>query len=351
MLYWFAEALRETYGDGPYRLLLSRLVLSALGLGAGAALCWWSLPRVAPCLPRDRGRDHAIAGAASAGKPTSAGIFFIPLLLAIAILVAPFDRSQLLIMGCVLLACWTGHLDDRSLLPWGNYRKALLDLGITVAAALALTQGEPSVLWLPIARDPIELSPWWYVPIATGVLWIAVNATNCTDGVDGLSGSLLLLAFLYLAAILYLVVGHQEVARYLLVPFVTRGADWGILAFTTMGVLLGYLWHNANPSSVLMGDAGSRALGLLLGVLVLATGNPFLILIVAGVVLVNGGTGLVKVALLRFFKIGIFRSIRFPLHDHCRKALNWSNAQVLVRFMILQALLAPLLIVLLLKVR
>jgi len=92
-------------------------------------------------------------------------------------------------------------------------------------------------------------------------------------------------------------------------------------------------------------------MGLLLGMLVMASGNPFLIVVVAGVVLINGGTGLVKVALLRFFKIGIFKTIRYPLHDHARQNAGWSNTQVLMRFMLLQAVVTPLLLVVLFKVR
>ena len=124
-----------------------------------------------------------------------------------------------------------------------------------------------------------------------------------------------------------------------------------VMAFVMSGCLAGYLWHNSYPSAVLMGDAGSRPIGLLLGILVLACGNPFLILVVAFMVLVNGATGMIKVALLRFFKIGIFRQIRYPLHDHVRHKLGWSNTQVLVRFMLLQAVGTPILLVLLLKVR
>ena len=123
------------------------------------------------------------------------------------------------------------------------------------------------------------------------------------------------------------------------------------MAFVMSGCLAGYLWHNSYPSAVLMGDAGSRPIGLLLGILVLACGNPFLILVVAFMVLVNGATGMIKVALLRFFKIGIFRQIRYPLHDHVRHKLGWSNTQVLARFMLLQAVGTPILLVLLLKVR
>lgn len=123
------------------------------------------------------------------------------------------------------------------------------------------------------------------------------------------------------------------------------------MAFVLVGCLAGFLWHNSYPSAVLMGDAGSRPVGFMLGVLVLACGNPFLILVVAFMVLVNGATGMIKVALLRFFKIGIFHNIRYPLHDHVRHNMGWSNTQVLVRFMLLQAVGTPILLVLLLKIR
>ena len=108
-----------------------------------------------------------------------------------------------------------------------------------------------------------------------------------------------------------------------------------------------------------MGDAGSRVLGLLVGVGVLVTGNPLLVFAMAPVILVNGGGGLGKLVLLRLakkigFQIGddsVIKRIRFPLHDHCKKNLKWSNAQVLMRFSLLQAFLMPLLLIILIKVR
>ncbi len=100
-----------------------------------------------------------------------------------------------------------------------------------------------------------------------------------------------------------------------------------------------------------MGDAGSRALGFIIGVMVMNTGNPFTIIVVSTVMLVNGGGGLVKVALLRFFKIRIFHNIRFPLHDHFRKERQWSNTQVLVRFALIQILVSIVLFGLFMKVR
>jgi phospho-N-acetylmuramoyl-pentapeptide-transferase len=206
------------------------------------------------------------------------------------------------------------------------------------------------------------------------VLFVTMNATNCSDGVDGLAGSLTVISLVALAVFLYVVIGYRPMADYLLVPHNYMAVRWAILLMTVAGGFAGYLWWNAEPSKVLMGDAGSRFLGLLLGAGVLVTGNPFLVLAFAPVVLVNGGGGLVKLLLLRFFKkcgmdvrppsilppealgkrnllVRIVQCVRFPLHDHCKKELKWSNAQVLMRFMLLQAFLMPLLFVLFVKIR
>jgi phospho-N-acetylmuramoyl-pentapeptide-transferase len=131
------------------------------------------------------------------------------------------------------------------------------------------------------------------------------------------------------------------------------------LVTTFVGGFGGYLWFNAEPSRVLMGDAGSRFLGMLVGAAVLVTGNPLLILAFSPIVLVNGGGGLAKLVLLRLakkvgFDIGedaVIRKIRFPLHDHCKKNLGWSNAQVLMRFTLLQIVVMPILLLVLIKVR
>ena len=114
---------------------------------------------------------------------------------------------------------------------------------------------------------------------------------------------------------------------------------------------MGYLWHNAYPSKVLMGDAGSRALGFFIGVCVMVGGNPFLILATSTIMSINGGMGLLKVALLRFFHIRIFNDIRFPLHDEMRKKRGWSPTQVLIKFVIMQLLITVALIGIFFKVR
>nr|QQZ50584.1 hypothetical protein JKL49_03400 [Phenylobacterium glaciei] len=148
--------------------------------------------------------------------------------------------------------------------------------------------------------------------LATGLIWLSINATNCSDGVDGVSGSLTGTAILLLGGLLYAVLGNEVVAGHLNVPFTREGANWAIMAFLMVGCVAGYLWYNAAPSLVLMGDAGSRPLGLLIGMLVVATNNPLFLLLVGSVILMNGATGLVKVALLRFFGLKILAGVRFP---------------------------------------
>jgi phospho-N-acetylmuramoyl-pentapeptide-transferase len=89
-----------------------------------------------------------------------------------------------------------------------------------------------------------------------------------------------------------------------------------------------------------MGDAGSRALGFFTGVCVLLSGNPLMFLATSTIICINGGLGLLKVALKRFLHISILTNIRFPLHDHMRKNHGWSPTQVLIKFMLIQIMIS-----------
>lgn len=384
MFHYLAPRLSQLWG--PFRLLGSYLVLIGFGTAVAGLTTWIALPRLWHLLPRDRGRENAVKAQTAVGKPTGGGLLIVILSLPCLILVLPFDPKVWGAVACLFLCMLTGYLDDRSTRPWGEWLKGSLDLAIAFLTSLVLCDGRHVELWLPLIRGEVLLPAWGFVILGTLVLWFTINATNCSDGVDGLAGTLTLLSLFYLGAFLYIVIGHIEVAGYLLVPHNPHGASWAILLFTTAGSLAGYLWYNAEPSAVLMGDAGSRCLGLLVGIAVLASGNPLLILVVAPVVLANGGTGLVKIVLLRTLRrcgmdisppsaptsktapntptdaaiataatqhcvVKALHSIRFPLHDHVRNRLGWSNTQVLLRFVLIQAFLTPLLFALLVKLR
>ena len=367
MLYYLAQRLTPHWG--PFRLLQSHASLLAAGTLCAALLTLLLLPRLWTRLPRDRGKALCkdIGGLKSAGKPTGAGfwvsLIVLPVLLLFAPL-APWDLAAVLMLYAAMLF---GYLDDRAVVPWGELRKGLLDAVVSVGVAVCLFLGhaEPiggglkMIVWLPFVKSLLHVPLWAYVPAAAFVLWFTMNATNCSDGVDGLAGALTVITLVMLAVLLYVVVGYRPVAHYFLIPAYAEAARWAIVAMIVAGAFGGYLWYNAEPSKILMGDAGSRFLGILVATASLMTGNPFMVLALAPVVLVNGGGGLAKLVLLRLAKrLGfdidedsLIRTVRFPLHDHCKKNLKWSNAQVLMRFVLLQLIFMPALLLVLLKVR
>ncbi len=340
MLYYLASMIQQYFG--PLRLLQSYAILIIIALYAGFFLTVRLLPRVYRFLPKDRGREFSVNADAAMGKPTGAGAFFITLFVLVSFVFTPVTLPQAVTLLLTWLVMCTGYLDDRSIHPWGEYLKGALDLALSLGASVALlfVYFNGSVqYWLPFVTAPVLIHPVLFLTVSTLVIWVSINTTNCTDGVDGLSGMLVLLALISLGIIFYFVLGHSRIATYLLVPHMKDGAQWAVLVFTLSGVLMGYLWHNAFPSKVLMGDAGSRALGFFIGICVIVSGNPFLLLMTSAMIMINGGTGLLKVALLRFFKIRILHTIRFPLHDHMRKSRSWSPTQVLIKFMIMQVLI------------
>ena len=358
MIFYLGQYLQQFWG--PARLLTSYAILIAVAMYTGFFLAYKLIPKFYDRLPHDRGREFTLKDNAEAakGKPTGAGIVFITIFAIICLLFVPLNITR----GAVILLTWltmlTGYLDDRSTTSWGEYLKGALDLILSLVTSFVLYYGLKSAspdglvkFWLPFTSSLITIHPVVYILICTIMLWASINTTNCTDGVDGLSATLVLIALLMLGAVFYFVLGHKDIAAYLLLPHIPSGANWAIMAFAMVGVVMGYLWLNAFPSKCLMGDAGSRALGFFIGVCVMVSGNPFLILATSSIIFVNGGMGLLKVALLRFFKIKIFENIRFPLHDHMRKNRGWSPTQVLIKFMILQLLITCAILGIFLKIR
>ena len=375
---------------GPFRLLDSRIVLMLIGAFSATLLTWFLLPRLWHLLPHDKGKNFVANSEAAKGKPTGAGLIVVLIFLACIFFVMPFYWEYLLIGFCLFVIMLTGYLDDRSHDSWGRIRKGCLDLVASVLAAWTLGVWQKPILWLPFIKGPLPgggflLPLWAYVLVGTAVIWIMINVVNCSDGVDGVAGSLALFGLVGMGGFLYVIVGHREIAHYLLLPLVENGASWAILLFTAAGGLGAYLWYNAHPSQVLMGDAGSRFYGMLLGIAVLVSGNPAMIAAAAPILFVNGGAGLIKLVILLILKrcgfdirpplssvvnpvhpenfatdeeaarqiwlVRFLRRYRFPVHDHCRKNFNWSDSQVLLRFLLLQFALTPLVIIILIKLR
>ena len=235
------------------------------------------------------------------------------------------ERETIIYLILTVAAMMTGFLDDCAKVSWGRLRKGLLDLVIAVMTALTMVNFNGSEVLISLTGQTYELPPLVYGILAVILVWGSINVTNCADGVDGLSGTLSTITL----STIYFIMQTREAAP-----------EFSYLILLFIACILGYLWYNATPSSLMMGDAGSRAIGLFIAIAIMKTGSPFLYVLVAFVLMVDGGIGLVKVALLRFLKIKILTKVRTPLHDHVRKNRKWSNAQTVFKFAIIQIMIS-----------
>ncbi|MCI8286069.1 MAG: phospho-N-acetylmuramoyl-pentapeptide-transferase [Lachnospiraceae bacterium] len=276
-------------------------------------------------LPKDAGREFAHDGKLSAGKPRGAGIIFVLAFVAAALFFSPLKAESIIYLILIVICMMTGFLDDASKTSWGEFKKGFLDLCVAVLTAMTFLKYNSNTIELAFLHMGITIPKGVFAVLAVILVWVSVNVTNCSDGVDGLSGTLAIISM----TTIYLVDRILEV-----------GQDFSFLILLFAACILGYLWYNATPSRLLMGDAGSRAMGLFISIAVLKTGRPLLYIPAAFVLLLDGGLGLIKVSLLRVGKIRILTKVRTPLHDHVRKMWGWSNTQTVFRFAIIQIILA-----------
>ena len=276
-------------------------------------------------LPKDAGREYAHDGKLSAGKPRGAGIIFVLAFVAAALLFSTIKAEILIYLVLMVICMMTGFLDDASKIPWGEYKKGFLDLCVAALVSMTFLKYNSNVIRLALFDMELTIPPVLFAILAVILVWGSVNVTNCADGVDGLSGTLTIISIMTIYIVDRLL-GVGDDVTYL------------ILLFTVC--ILGYLWYNATPSRLMMGDAGSRSMGLFISIAILKTGSPLLYIPIALVLILDGGLGLLKVFLLRFLKIRILKKTRTPLHDHVRKVWNWSNTQTVFRFAIIQIILA-----------
>lgn len=283
-------------------------------------IAFFSLKFFKRILPKDQGRAFAVNGALSEGKPRGAGIIFVTSFTLCTALFYPLDIENIIYLVLVYAAMLSGYFDDAAETPWGNLKKGLIDLVISLGIAFTYYCYNGSQVKLYITDSTFTIPAPLFIILAGVLVWTAINVTNCTDGVDGLCGSLVMTVLLPLAFMV-----TKSGAADMLLP---------MIMFVTLAA---YLWFNCSPSQMLMGDAGSRALGVFLAVMFLKTAAPFTFIPMAIVIILDGGLGLLKLSFRRFLKIKNFmEGIRTPLHDHARKNKGWSDTQVVIRFTILQ---------------
>ena len=279
-------------------------------------------------LPADEGRDFAVDGKLSRGKPRGAGIIFISAFTIGSVIFVPFKIEYLVYLLLVFVEMLTGFMDDSSDKPWGRLKKGILDLSVAVVLAFTYVYFNGNTFIIASLKSSFSIPTWIVYLLIIALTWTSINVTNCADGVDGLSGSLVLTTLIsFLVADSYLNYMYQF--RFLILFFIVA--------------ILAYLWFNAGPSILMMGDAGSRAMGMFVSIVALKSRMPLLYIPFAIVLALDGGLGLFKVTVIKLTKKRDFMNkVRTPLHDHVRKniATTWSNNQVVMRFVIIQAIIA-----------
>jgi len=300
-------------------------IVAFLGIIFAFVITCFAIAKLNHLLPKDAGRQFAHDGKLSAGKPRGAGIIFVLTFSITALLFAQMNVEIAIYLALIIIEMLTGYFDDAAEKPWNEYLKGFLDFAVAVVVAMVYLHYNSSEVVFAIFGFSIVLPPIVFAILTVILVWGSINVTNCSDGVDGLSGTLTIISIISIF-VLDNIMGISDSFNYLILLFAV--------------CLLGYLWYNATPSKLLMGDAGSRAMGIFIAIACLKSHSPIMFLLVAFMLIVDGGLGLIKVSLLRFLKIHILKNTTTPIHDHVRKKLGWSNAQVVFRFAIIQIIVS-----------
>jgi phospho-N-acetylmuramoyl-pentapeptide-transferase len=184
-----------------------------------------------------------------------------------------------------------------------------------------------------------EVSPdlgVWYIPVIVFIIVGTCNAVNLTDGLDGLAIGPLIIAIFAFTVIAY-VAGNAQFANYLLIPYIKGGGEIAVFGGAVIGASLGFLWFNAYPAEVFMGDVGSLALGGALGTMAVLVKHELLLPLVGGIFFIEALSVLLQIASFQLTGKRIFRMA--PLHHHFEEK-GWTESKVIVRFWIVAMVLA-----------
>jgi phospho-N-acetylmuramoyl-pentapeptide-transferase len=283
------------------------------------------------------------------GTPTMGGIIIFISVMVSSIL---FARLNLLVFVALFVyASLTalGFADDYTKIVKKNSKgvsgKVKLSVQITVsliAFALLYFSKEYGTLmrelWIPFMKYPlIETMPFWFGAIFIFfVIGGSSNALNLTDGVDGLAiGCTVSVALAY--AVFSYVAGNMISAEYLFIRYIPSSVELTVICCALLGAAMSFLWYNAHPADVFMGDTGSLALGGLIGVIAFMVQQPFTLVIVGGVFVMEATSVILQVGSYKLTKKRIFRMS--PIHHHF-ELKGWKETRVVIRFWILSLIFA-----------
>ncbi|KMY65657.1 phospho-N-acetylmuramoyl-pentapeptide-transferase [Desulfocarbo indianensis] len=284
---------------------------------------------------------------AKAGTPTMGGVLILLGVTASTLLWGRLDSFYLWLCLLVTLGCGAiGFIDDfRKAVQKRNEgglsaraKLALLgSLSLAAAAALYLHPGYSTQLSLPFIKFVVPDLGWGYVLLAVFILVGTANAVNLTDGLDGLAAGPVLIAAATFLVLSY-VSGNVKAASYLQIQYIPGVGEIAVFLGAVVGAVMGFLWYNAYPAQVFMGDTGSLSLGGALGAAAICTKHEILLVLVGGIFVVEAVSVILQVG---FFKATHGKRIfkMAPLHHHF-ELMGWAEPKVIVRFWIIAVVLA-----------
>ena len=284
--------------------------------------------------------DGPASHAVKAGTPTMGGALILLALTFSTLLLGDIgNRYVLLALLATVGAGLVGFVDDYLKLTRRNSkglppRAKLLGqftMAFVVALALYYMPKFSTEISLPFIKNFRPDLGVLYVPFAMFVIVGASNAVNLTDGLDGLAiGPVMVAAGTY--AVIAYITGHMKLAEYLQIPYVAGVGELSVFCAAVVAAGLGFLWYNAYPAQMFMGDVGSLALGAALGAVAVMTKNEILLIIVGGVFVVEALSVIFQVASYKLRRKRVF--LMAPIHHHY-ELKGWKEPQIIVRFWII----------------
>ena len=282
-----------------------------------------------------------------AGTPTMGGVLILFSLLVSTLLWARLDVGYVwIVLGVTAGFGAIGFADDFLKVSKFDVKgvpgRLRLGLGFLIAAAAAA-----AAMWLqppelsgalafPVFKNLLWHMGWLFVPFAMIVIVGSANAVNLTDGLDGLAIMPVMIAGGTLGVIAY-VVGRTDFTEYLGVHYVPGAGEIVVFSAALIGAGLGFLWYNAPPAMVFMGDTGSLALGGGLGAIAVATKHEIVLAIIGGLFVVEALSVIIQVGYFRMTGRRVF--LMAPIHHHFEK-LGWQEPTIVIRFWIISVILA-----------
>ncbi len=282
-----------------------------------------------------------------AGTPTMGGFLILLALTVSTLLWADITSGYVWVVLLVALGFGgVGFIDDYLKVKRQSSRglsgklKLALEIAIGIGATLWIMQltRDPlaSTVAVPFLKDVLVDFGWFFVPFAVCVIVGTSNAVNLTDGLDGLAIVPIMIAAACFALIAYLV-GNAVFANYLQLHLVPGTGELAVLCGALVGASLGFLWFNAPPAMVFMGDTGSLAAGGAIGAVSVITKHELVLLIIGGLFVLETVSVIVQVASFKLTGRRVFRMA--PLHHHFEQK-GWAEATIVIRFWIIAFVLA-----------